>query len=272
MRRMAICVGMSCALGWGATASATIISETFETYTPGTLPGGAWRDIAGSITNPTVPSPTGSVIETAGADGAGTRAFQISRLRGTSQGIIADIEVADMHRLEADVRIDAHPTPVFYGDWNASIGFIQDRGIAPDINENPQGVVYVYDGRWRFFGATVFGGNAIDVLLSDAPVVAGEWYHVRLDADTTDGSFDVLIRGATGGAEIERSLSIPNWNPLLGRYDRIAAFDGDYSGQANLSGQFTIDNVVYVPSPGVAMILALGMMVGGRRRIYVKIG
>lgn len=241
--------------------------DTFEPYTPGTMPSGLWRDIASTIPNPTIPSPTGSVIDTLGPSGSATRAFQITRARGTSQGIISSIQPADSHFAEADIRIDSHPTPERYGNWNAAFGFIQDRGVAPDINQNPQGVVYVYQSRWYFFGATNFFSNIIEVRLSETPVVAGAWYHVEIGANALTGAYQITVRNSSGGVDVSRSVNIPNWVPSLGRYNSLAAFDGDYAAGSVQSGQFTIDNVSYVPGPsGAAIVGCCAASVLGRRR------
>ncbi len=250
----------------GSTAHAAPFVDHFDSYTPGQMPGGPWADISTSISAPTVPSPTGAIIETTGAYGNPTRAFQITRATGTSQGIISPIDLAADHSLTADIRIDAHPSREVYGNWNAAFGFIQDRGVASDINVNPQGLVYVYQQKWWFFGATVFGGNSTEVLLSNALIQPGDWYHVSLNADTTSGQFHISIVDALGEIQVDQNVAIPNWNPLLGRYNRIAAFDGDYAGASVTSGQFTIDNVNYIPQPAVATILLPALLVASRRR------
>jgi len=260
MRRVVFAAGLAVAL---AAARADIV-EHFESSTPGEMPGGVWSDIAGSIANPTVASPTGSIIETDGPGGALTRAFQISVARGTSQGIIAAITPRPAHRLSADLRIDRHPTPAYYADWNAAVGFIQDRGTAPDINQNPQAVVYVYRERWYFFGATDFFTNSVNIELGPAPVLTATWYRVELDADTLTGSFDISVLDPQGTVQVARTVKVPKWDPGLGAYNRVAAFDGDYSKRAIKSGQFTIDNVSYTPAPPGLLALA-GAAVLARR-------
>ncbi len=253
-------------LSLGALHAGADIFESFESSTPGQLPGVPWSDISTAIDRPTVPTPTGAVIETTGPSGALTRAFQISVARGTSQGIIADITPIPIHHVAADIRIDRHPSPAHYGDWNASLGFIQDRPVATDINQNPQAVVYAYLERWYFFGATNFSSNFVNIELGPAPVVTGEWYHVELAADTTVGSFTIDIWDQSGAVQVARTVSVPNWKTSLGAYNRLAAFDGDYSGKSAQSGQFTIDDIVYTPSPGAPLALSAVAMPGLTRR------
>lgn len=254
------------------TARADIV-ETFESSATGQLPGAPWSDISTAIDHPTVASPTGSVIETTGPSAALTRAFQISVARGTSQGIIAPITPQPIHHVAAAIRIDRHPSPAYYGDWNASLGFIQDRPVATDINQNPQAVVYVYLERWYFFGATNFSSNFVNIELGPAPVVTGEWYHVELAADTTIGSFTIDVRDQSGAVQVDRTVSVPNWKMSLGAYNRLAAFDGDYSGKAAQSGQFTIDDIVYSPSPGASLAMgAVAVVALTRRRRAIAAG
>lgn len=242
-----------------------VFGDDFQAYEVGSTPGAPWEDIADSIRNPTLPGPTGQIIDTIGRGGVATRAYQVFQTRGTSQGIIMPFAPLSRVGVEADMRVDIHPSPVRWSNWTSALGLFQDLDLS-DINRCPQAVVYVYDERWYFFGATNPNQHYVNEQLSEAPVVAGEWYHVGLMADTQTGAFSIRITGESGLVEIERTVALPDWDPSLGRYDRMAAFDGEYARGAATPGQFTVDNIVLVPGPGsLVVVAAMGGMVRRKR-------
>ncbi|MBX3379846.1 MAG: hypothetical protein KF805_07105 [Phycisphaeraceae bacterium] len=243
----------------GAQASWT---ENFESFPTGSFPAGRWRDI-GTSALPHPVMPTGEVIQTIGRNGQSTQAFQVFQRRTTSQGIITSIDIADTHRVEADLRVDFHPTPVRYGDWTAAMGFFNESGPATDINNEPQGVVYVYQQRWYFYGATG-AGNPTNLSLGTAPVNAGEWYHVSVGVDTRTGAFDIKVLNGLDQIVIDRQITLSGFSPSQGQYNRVAVFDGEYSGQSATPGQFTVDNIQYVPSAW--SIVPLGALLSRRSR------
>lgn len=240
------------------------IVETFEAFSPGSFPGGIWRDI-GTVASPTPDLPTGQVIDTIGPSGATTRAFQVFQRRSASQGIIADIDLASHHRVSADLRVDIHPTPVRFANWTSAMGFFQESTPAADINNQPQAVVYVYDRKWYFYGATS-PASSINLKLSDLAVLSGVWYNATLETDTVTGSCRVVVSGFGGTVLLDRVVNIPGFNPDFGRYNRVAVFDGEYAPSPATPGQFSADNIAYVPAPG--SISAILMMTGAwpRRR------
>ena len=241
------------------------IMESFETFSPGSFPGGIWRDI-GTVASPTPDIPTGQVIDTIGPSGAATRAFQVFQRRSASQGIIADIDPASHHRVSADLRVDIHPTPVRFANWTSAMGFFQETTPAADINNQPQTVVYVYDRKWYFYGATSPAAS-INLKLSDLVVLAGVWYNATLEADTATGSCRVVVSGFGGTVLLDRVVSIPGFNPDFGRYNRVAVFDGEYAPSAATPGQFSADNIAYVPAPGsISAILVMAGAWPRRRR------
>lgn len=246
-----------------APALAQPFTEDFESADVGSFPPSPWRDIASSVI-PAPPTPTGEVIETVGLAGTTTRAFQVYQLSSASQGIIADIGVSAKHRVEADLRVDHHPSPVNFGDWTAAMGFFNQRSPA-DINAEPQGVVYVYNSRWYFYGALT-PGNAVNIELASVPVVAGDWYHVALDADTTSGTFTVTVRDDVGDQLLNRTVTLFNPSPDLLAFNRVAIFDGEYSGRPATAGQFTADNIAYLPSPAVPAAFVVIALRALRRR------
>lgn len=248
-----------------APALASPFFSTFEGDAPGSFPGAPWRDIAASDVPAPSQTPTGRVIETVGMDGQATRAFQVFQRTDRSQGIIASIDTAPTHRVEADLRVDIHPTPFHLGDWTAAMGFFMEDDTPIDINARPQGVVYVYRERWYFYGASAPGSD-INIELSTAAVLAGAWYHVSLDSDTSTGLFTVRVTDVGGTMLVDRSVSLPDFAPSVGEYNRVAVFDGEISGRPATPGQFTVDNVRYVPAPGVLGVLLGAPLVFSRRR------
>lgn len=237
--------------------------EGFQSAAPGTFPGGRWRDMGQSaVPMPTLP--TGEVINTLGPAGDPTRAFQVFQRQSTSQGIITDIDLAPRHRLEADLRVDINPSPIRFGNWTAGMGFFQEEDPATDINFEPQGVVYVYASRWWFYGATNLGGPT-NLEIGPAPVRRGEWYHIAIDVNTLTGAFDIEVLDAAGATLIDRTITIAGFDPSRGQYNRVAIFDGEYAAGAVTPGQFTADNIRYVPGPGGAAAL-LAFAFGARRR------
>ncbi|MBX3388330.1 MAG: hypothetical protein KF691_02615 [Phycisphaeraceae bacterium] len=237
-------------------------SENFESFPVGSFPGGRWRDI-GTSALPHPAMPTGQVIDTIGRSGQETRAFQVFQTRTTSQGLITEIALADTHKVEADLRVDIHPTPVRFGNWTAAMGFFDESGPATDINNEPQGVVYVYQQRWYFYGYTGVG-NPVNLSLGTADVVAGTWYHVALGVDTRTGAFDIKVFGEADQLLIDRQVTLSGYSPSLGRYNRVAVFDGEYAPQSATAGQFSVDNIQYVPTPW--SIVPLIGLIGRRRR------
>lgn len=257
-----VVVGLGTGRAW-----AQPLSDGFESYPAGDLPGGRWRDIWERLDEPTVPPPTAVVIETTGADGTATRAVRNVDALGTSTGVYAAVEPTKNHSLTLDVRVDQFSDAQV--SWPIAVGYLQDLG-ASDFNNDPQAVVYTWkDRKWHLFvknNSQVPGG--IDVRIPAGAVVEGAWYRVRLDADTETGAFYAAVfDGATGDLLGQRTLQVNNWRPEFGIYDAIAAFDGDVDfDSATKAGFATIDNVVYVPGPGAGVVLAGAVFGLARRR------
>lgn len=270
MSRSSAVISASFVLGLACCHTDAAIVETFESYASGTFPGGVWRDM-GTSAIPSPDMPTGEVIQTIGPDGALTRAFQVYHRRTTSQGLIADIDVADRHRVRASLRVDIHPTPPRIGDWTGALGFFQEDGPPVDINREPQGVVYVYDRTWHFYGATR-PSNFINMQISDVLVVPGAWYDVSLEADTATGEFAIRVSDVEGSVLVDTSVTIPNFEPARGLYNRVAVFDGEYAAGSTAPGQFSVDNLTYVPLPGAAILLLIGASRRATRHVVSRCG
>jgi hypothetical protein len=261
---------MGCALGLGClsavAAGSPLLSDDFEAQALGAFPGDPWRDVSEMIASPTLPPNTGSVIETTGADGTLTRAYQIDTGTGTSTGLLADVGTRRVHSISADMRIDQLPARNNLQVWTSALGLFQESAAA-DLNFGPQAVVYASRGRWYCYIANGLGSsNSLNTLLSSDAVREGLWYGVSLTADTLTGSFHVTVEAADGSLAIDQDIEFgPSWNPAQGAYHRIAAFDGEYTTTAT-PGQFTVDNIVYTPAPGAACVLVLASVGYARRR------
>ncbi|MFT5423955.1 MAG: hypothetical protein ACI89L_001747 [Phycisphaerales bacterium] len=244
-------------------------TDDFEGYDTGQLPGSPWVDVNTRIDNPTVASPSARVVNTTGPDGEPTRAVRTAREFGTSSGILREINPAESHSLTMDVRIDRF-TDAPGINWPGGIGFLQDLG-AEDLNQDPQAILYAYsDQRWHLFikngGAN---GTGIDLLLNATPTIQlAKWYTLQVDANTETGAFSATVYDATTNQRLGGvNHTFADWDPAVGQFDAIAAFDGDANGGGNFPGRSTFDNVKYIPAPGPASLFLLsGLALGARRR------
>lgn len=263
MRACLSMLGLSIACA--CVRGAPILMEDFEAQTVGAFPGSPWVDVSTMIDAPTLPSGTGSVIETTGIDGGSTRAYQIAQASGTSTGILAEVGARRRHSLSADVRIDHLPSRNSLLVWTGGLGLFQESA-ASDLNFGPQAVVYVAGRRWYLYVANGPGSsNSRNVQLSSQAVAENLWYSVSLEADTLTGEFRVSVRAADGSLTVDRGVAFGDaWDPAQGAFHRVAAFDGEYATTAT-AGQFTVDNVAYAPSPAGALALCT-LLLGRRRR------
>ena len=97
-------------------------------------------------------------------------------------------------------------------------------------------------------------------------VEAGAWYRVSLGVNTATGVFGIRVLDGEGLTLLERDVAMPNYDPARGQYNRVAVFDGEYASGAVTPGQFTVDNVAYVPAPGGAGLVLGAAALGTRRR------
>jgi len=204
--------------------------ESFEDVLVGGQPGAPWLDIAERIDDPTVPSPTATVIDTIGADGEPTQALQLQDAIGTSQGIFAEIDPAAHHRVTANIRVDQYTDAVDGVSWPIALGLAQS-GTGGDPSDDPHALVSVHaDGSWHL---RILNGRAgdpeLDMTLLFPEVELDRWYEVSLEAETATGSFRVeLSDPATGELLGEQVALAPVWDVGYAAYDAIAFFDGEY--------------------------------------------
>src|SRR3990172_4364869 len=91
------------------SSAASIISDDFESFAPGSFPSPPWLD-AGTVapTQPLPPDPSVTVVSTTDAFGAPTRAVSLeAAVSGTPQGIFQAIPTSPTYSLGVDLRIDA---------------------------------------------------------------------------------------------------------------------------------------------------------------------
>lgn len=262
-------IGMIGALLCGAGVVHAGITDDFESYALGGLPGGAWADATAYIDAPTHTSNSVSVIDTTDAFGNATRAAQINDHVGTSGGLISDVGYAASQRFEVDVRLDQRGNGS-QPNWMSAVGFFQDTDQS-DFNWSPQAVVYASGtGRFRLFvqNADGQGGASRDFGLSGGVWSMDTWYRVSLGVDTVDGIFDVMITDLETGtviADVTRTYA--GWDSAFGQYDLVSMNDGEYgSNPGTIGNMSTYDNASYVPAPGAMALLGCAGLAATRRR------
>lgn len=246
-----------------STAAADIFSDDFESYSPGSFPGGNWQDIDSRVADNPTPGPTMNVIDTVDAFGNATRAIQSSRVSGTN-GVFTSIDSSRFHSMSVDMRIDSTPQS---NSWPMAVGFTQQTAAGEDINRQSQAVVYAWSNRRFFlFVSQEFGGPFANLVLPGFTFSEGTWYTVSLTADTERGAFSASILDAvTGEVLTSRDYTASVWDPSLADYDSLSMFDGEPVGSTN-GVQATLDNVNYVPAPSAACIMLAAMTCWSRRR------
>lgn len=246
-----------------AVASGGTIRDDFESYDPGSFPGGSWQDIFGRVVANPTPGPTMSVIDTIDAHGNATRAIQSSQVSGTN-GVFASIASSRTHSMSVDMRIDSTPRA---NSWPMAVGFTQQTVPGADINVQSQAVVYAWSNRHFFlFVSQELGGPAANLVLPGFQFSENSWYTVSLTADTETGSFQARILDAvTGEVLTSRDYTASVWDPSKANYDSLSMFDGEPVGSVN-GVQATLDNVNYVPAPSAGCLMLTAMTLWARRR------
>ncbi len=259
---LAAAVSLAAVSGAG-TALASPFADDFESSAVGAFPSANWLDLH-EFTVPGDGMPSGQVISTTGRDGSQTNAFQIDQRRTTSQGLLRTIDRGPTHSLSADLRIDAHPTPVRGGNWTGGMGFFNQTDPDADINQQAQAVIYSQNNQWFFYGSNTPSDFQITALGAQAN--AGEWYSISMVVDAILGSFDISILDESGASVVDQTVVFNRFNPDAGAFNCIAFFDGEYDPRFAEAGQFTVDNVNYVPAPAGAAALMAGLALSTRRR------
>ena len=258
------------ALALGAGLALGGISDDFEGYAIGGLPGGVWQDAAHFIDNPTNDGDSISVIQTVDAFGNSTRAVQIGDQIGTSGGMMASIDTASMHRFEMDLRFDQRSNGSPINNWMGAVGFVQDTNQA-DFNSSPQAYVYSgANGRFQLFvqNGDGQGASSRNFALGNAMWSLDTWYRVSLAVDTENGIFDAMVTDiASGEVVVDFQRIYSGWNAEFGQYDLLSVSDGEYgTALGTIPNKSTFDNANYVPVPGGVAVMAVGGLLSTRRQ------
>jgi len=257
-----------CAIGvfmlLGTPAWGGVIDD-FESYEIGAFPGGSWHDASDHIDNPTIPSPSASVIQTTNASGNQTQAVQIHGDGiGTSGGIAMSVEHSMIQRFETDIRIDQTGNGS-YPNWTYAAGFFQETD-QNDLISMPQAVVYSLNNSQAFrlyiHNADGNGGLIRDLSLGAARYELDTWYRIVMEVNTDTGEFLTTIVNLESDEEvINRTLNVDGWNSDFAQYDLISVNDGEYGNNPGTLGNIaTIDNVNYVPAPASAWVVGLSVL------------
>lgn len=228
-------------------------NDDFEATLVGQQPNDPWLDVVARIDDPTVPSPSATVVDTSDPLGDSTRAVQLHDAIGTSQGLMATIDPSTYHRVAASVRIDQFTDAAGGDSWPVAVGLLQDAHTR-DLNQSPHAVVSARgDGTWHL---SVRNGDAdsptLDVELPTPAIEIGQWYQVQLEVvDATTGELRAEVSDpATGDVLGELMVLASVWDESYAEYDAVAIFDGEYGVEGGTQGgQATLDDVVYAPRP-----------------------
>lgn len=265
---MKVLIGISALILSAGMASADI-TDNFEGYAVGGLPGGVWQDAVNFIDEPTHPGDSISVIQTVDAFGNATQAVQIADHIGSSGGLMSRVDTAASQRFEIDLRLDQQGNGSA-PNWMSAIGFVQDTEQA-DFNWSPQAFVYTTGtGRFRLFVQNNDGqGTGFrDWGMGVGQLALDTWYRVSLEVDTVSGVFDASVTDiATGEVLSSTHRTYIGWNTEFGQYDLVSAMDGEYgSNPGTIANMSTYDNANYVPAPGAFGVISIGGLFATRRR------
>jgi hypothetical protein len=245
------------------------LTDDFESYAVGGLPGGSWEDARHYVDGSTHTGDSVSVIETEDAFGNQTQAVQILDHVGTSGGLVSQIGPANVHRMEVDVRLDQFANGNV-PNWMSAVGFYQEVE-GRDLNGMPQAMVYASrNGRFQLFVHNANGqASGEDIYgLRNLRWNLHTWYRIAIEADTLNGIFNVQITDIESG-ELLRDVTreIDDWDPQYGQYNLISMNDGEYGDPlGTVANMATFDNVNYVPAPASIGLLGLGALCQRRRR------
>lgn len=249
---------------------AIILEDDFEGYTPDALPGGPWVDVTTRIDNPTVPSPSATVINTTDPFGNPTQALQTVDAIGTSSGILSEFTPVRSSMLSADLRIDQFTDVRRGATWSAAVGFLQDS-LVDDLNSGPQAVIYASIGAPTFRVFVLNDGNAFDFEIPGSTVELGTWVSVELSLDSLAGTLDASVTDPLSGQVLGQvSRTFGSWSIADAQFDAVSFFDGEYNASGGSQGGLaTLDNVRHtiIPAPsGVALATIAGLCLVQRRR------
>jgi hypothetical protein len=240
-----------------AGASASTISDNFESYALGTFPSPTWLDAGVPFADPRTPVPSATVVATTDAFGHPTQALQIANAVSNSRGIYAPVPISSQYSLAADLRVDQysdHPESTV-ADWAMQLTFA-NAGVS-NFCCTPQAGIYASSltGGWRLF---VSGSVNADIDLG-VPANVGEWYSVQLSFNVGTATFHSIIMDvATSTVLVNRFDTVTGLNSSNTQYDSIAFFGGEVSSGDTVADVSTVDNINISASPEPSTLLLIG--------------
>ncbi len=239
------------------SASATGISDNFESYAVGTFPSPTWLDVGSVFPGPGEPVPSATVVATTNAFGNPTQALAIANAVSYSRGIYAPVAIGSQYSLDADIRVDQYSNaPAFTSsDWAMQLTFAE-AGV-DNFAFTPQAGIYASSltGGWRLF---LIGGPGADIDLG-VPANIGTWYNVSLQFDVATATFhSVIVNVLTGAVLVDQYNTIAGLTPAEAQYNSIAFFGGETSTGDTVADLAVVDNVNISSSPEPSSILLLG--------------
>jgi len=246
-----------------AGASATGISDNFESYALGTFPSANWNDVGSFDPAPPIaPIPSGTIAATTDAFGNPTKVFATADGLASSGGIYQNVAVSSHYSLRFDTRIDRysdHPNAPA-NDWAMQLSFAK---LQTNFAFTPQVGIYASSltRGWRLFANSPI---SLDTSLGVNADI-GRWYGIELDFDAVTGVFhSVITDDASGTVLTDRFDSIPGWAPGDGPFDSVAFFHGEVSAGDTISDLAVVDNInvvtVAVPEPSSLAGIGLGLL------------
>jgi MYXO-CTERM domain-containing protein len=265
---------LAVALLSSSAASATGITDNFESYAVGSFPSANWLDV-GSLhpQAPISPVPSGSVVETTDAFGNPTKAFEPVDAIASSKGIYQIVPVGTLYSLKADMRVDRFSTGAVNttSDWAMQLTF-----GSTDANFccSPQAGIYASSltHDWRIFVAT--SATVADIPLG-VPITLGTWYTVDSQLDTVTGAIHTeILNTQSGSILVDRTDFIAGREESAAQFNSVAFFGGELSSpDSNLA---LVDNINVTSAPEPASIGLAGAGLLGlwrmRRRIVSPTG
>jgi hypothetical protein len=248
-----------------AGASASTITDNFESYALGTFPSPTWLDAGAVLADPRTPVPSATVVATTDAFGNPTQALAIANAISFSRGIYAPVPISSSYTLTADIRVDQYSdhSDGSAADWAMQLTFAE-VGVR-NFATTPQSGIYAsaFTGTWRLFVIPAAGGPGVDMDLA-VPATIGAWYKVHLDLNVGTATFHSVITDvATGNVLVNRLDTIAGLTPADMPYDSIAFFGGETSGGGDTVADLSVvDNVnisASTPEPSTLLLIGSGL-------------
>jgi PEP-CTERM motif len=285
LRVCALSGALLCAL-LGAAGQASAVTETFQSFAPGSFPAPVWQDFANffppppNYVPPVLPSMT--VVQTTDAFGNSTQVAQsVDAPAGAGTGLWThQVSSTALMSISADVRTlrfaNTDPaTPKPYLDVSTSINlWTANQASAPFISLYTSSATHGW--RLGYGGDAPFANPDIDDYDLGASAQLGVWYHASLELDRQAGSFHARVTDiASGVVVVDRLIFKSNWTPGLDNFNAVFVGTAEASaslplqpGAPTISNIAQFDNINYaaVPEPQALVLMLLGLGVLGLAR------